>query len=189
MDSESAEDVQQVFQDLARECRRVARGQNTPFHQARFFASLMRISSVAPTRIPSRALSPKYAGVSDPHQMVTPELLTDRLNGTDPTSHKFSVSCLDIPLNLTYLSAFLDRLQVDQDMVGFNDPQTIEGLLEDSQDWYVHLKCLRYYDIPPTQTYFFRFSTDVLANMNLANMNGTDWNWAFLPNYEQGFHP
>jgi hypothetical protein len=58
MDPSTLEQVQMVFRDMARECKRFARGQNTAFYQAKFFASLLRISSVAPTRVATRENTP-----------------------------------------------------------------------------------------------------------------------------------
>jgi hypothetical protein len=68
MDPSTLEQVQMVFRDMARECKRFARGQNTAFYQAKFFASLLRISSVAPTRVATREKSGTWLPASPSRQ-------------------------------------------------------------------------------------------------------------------------
>jgi len=109
MDPSTLEQVQLVFRDIARECKRFARGQNAAFYQAKFFASLLRISSVAPTRVATRENSPNVARME-----ITPDAIAARL-------HQTGGQPPDFPL--------------DVDLMGFDDSLTIDALLEESHDW------------------------------------------------------
>jgi len=94
MDPSTLEQVQMVFRDMARECKSFARGQNTAFYQAKFFASLLRISSVAPTRVASRENSP-IPGRTE----ITADDLTARLHQAGNQVPDFSVSGLGVSLS------------------------------------------------------------------------------------------
>lgn len=58
MDAGTFEEVQTVFRNIVRECNRFARDMNTPAYQAKFFASLLKIFSSAPSRTGSRSPPP-----------------------------------------------------------------------------------------------------------------------------------
>ena len=65
---------------MVRECRRHSRGQNTTYHLAKFFASLIKISSVGPTRSASRLQTPEDGVQEQQPAAVSGEALTAKLN-------------------------------------------------------------------------------------------------------------
>lgn len=74
------EEIYNIFRDVVRECRRHSRGQNTTYHLAKFFASLIKISSVGPTRSASRIQTPEEGSQESQPAAVSGEALTAKLN-------------------------------------------------------------------------------------------------------------
>jgi hypothetical protein len=130
---------------VVRECRRHSRGQNTTYHLAKFFASLIKISSVGPTRSASRIQTPDEGLQEQQPAAVSGEALTAKLNeaAVDSADRNavpqdyFQVRLLfkkprcrltrSIRKNDENLSVFDDSV----------DPLSIDALLQESQDWYV----------------------------------------------------
>lgn len=117
-----------VFRDMARECKSFARGQNTAFYQAKFFASLLRISSVAPTRVATRENSPNPGRTE-----IAPDDLAARLHQAGNQVPDFTVSiCGHVDLDRRSILV----AQADIDLIGgFEDSLTIDALLQESHDW------------------------------------------------------
>ncbi|KAI5454132.1 hypothetical protein NCC49_005122 [Naganishia albida] len=127
LDPSVVEEIYNIFRDVVRECRRHSRGQNTTYHLAKFFASLIKISSVGPTRSASRMQTPEEGSQEPQPAAVSGEALTAKLNeaaegnATDgnPVSQDF--------------------FQNDENLFVFDDsvdPLSIDALLQESQDWF-----------------------------------------------------
>ncbi|KAJ9111087.1 hypothetical protein QFC19_001285 [Naganishia cerealis] len=80
LDPSVVEEIYNIFRDVVRECRRHSRGQNTTYHLAKFFASLIKISSVGPTRSASRLQTPEEGSQEPQATAVSGEALTAKLN-------------------------------------------------------------------------------------------------------------
>lgn len=137
MDQRSVDEVQTVFRNMIRECKRFARGHNTSFYQAKFFNSLLRIASAAPSRVISRGQSPGLNGLTGGMDTsVTPDELSAKLKEAVNPAYQVSWGkrpCLLTGLRQAYLVAMVT--QNDIDLVGFDDPLTIDALLQESHDW------------------------------------------------------
>ncbi|GHJ84110.1 hypothetical protein NliqN6_0512 [Naganishia liquefaciens] len=125
LDPSVVEEIYNIFRDVVRECRRHSRGQNTTYHLAKFFASLIKISSVGPTRSASRLQTPED-GVQEQPAAVSGEALTAKLNEAAEDTADPNAVPQDLFQNDANLFVFDDSV----------DPLSIDALLQESQDWF-----------------------------------------------------
>ncbi|KAJ9092879.1 hypothetical protein QFC20_007252 [Naganishia adeliensis] len=127
LDPSVVEEIYNIFRDVVRECRRHSRGQNTTYHLAKFFASLIKISSVGPTRSASRIQTPEEGSQESQPAAVSGEALTAKLN---EAAEGNAADRDAVPQ---------DFFQNDENLFVFDDsvdPLSIDALLQESQDWF-----------------------------------------------------
>ncbi len=122
------EEIFSVFKQLIRVCRRVSHGQDTAFYQAKFFSSLLRASSVAPSRVVSRIGSPTAGSSSRPfanNLAMTQSLQRDQLAATLAADDTGGGPSGDLSQDLFG----------DMDLFQFDENLSIDALLQESHDW------------------------------------------------------